>query len=179
MRALLVALPTLLALAAPPLPATVAVDGRPLVRNGAGVRTKTFLRIEVYVAVLYLASKERDAARLLAADAPRSLVLHLTHDAPRGRLVDELEDGVARNARGELPALRERLDRLLAAIPDLVSGQTVTLTYVPGRGTTLAASGGGSATVPGKDLADALFRAWLGPDPLDADLKRALLGGGG
>ena len=33
-------------------------------------------------------------------------------------------------------------------------------------------------TIPGKDFADALFAVWLGPNPVEVALKRALLGGG-
>ena len=51
----------------------------------------------------------------------------------------------------------------------------LTLTYVPDKGTVV--SGAGKETViPGKDFADALFTVWLGPDPVDGDLKRKLLG---
>jgi hypothetical protein len=31
--------------------------------------------------------------------------------------------------------------------------------------------------IEGKDFADALFSVWLGPEPVQADLKTALLGG--
>ncbi len=30
--------------------------------------------------------------------------------------------------------------------------------------------------IEGKDFADALFSVWLGSDPVDRDLKKALLG---
>jgi hypothetical protein len=33
-------------------------------------------------------------------------------------------------------------------------------------------------TIPGKDFADALFSVWLGPNPVESALKRALLSGG-
>ncbi|MET0620584.1 MAG: chalcone isomerase family protein, partial [Thermoanaerobaculia bacterium] len=42
-------------------------------------------------------------------------------------------------------------------------------TQVVVRGTT-------AGTVTGRDFADALFAVWLGPDPVQADLKLALLG---
>jgi hypothetical protein len=50
------------------------------------------------------------------------------------------------------------------------------VTYVPGAGTTVAAAGGSSVTVEGKDFADAMFRNWLGPSPADPSLKKAFLG---
>jgi hypothetical protein len=75
-----------------------------------------------------------------------------------------------------MPGLRDRLAQLAAAVPDLKKGDVLALTYVPDKGTVV--SGGGKETViPGKDFADALFTVWLGPDPVDGDLKRKLLGG--
>ena len=32
-------------------------------------------------------------------------------------------------------------------------------------------------TIAGKDFANALFSVWLGPNPVEKGLKRALLGG--
>jgi hypothetical protein len=62
-------------------------------------------------------------------------------------------------------------------IPDVVKGDEILLTYVPGRGTVVTAKGVEKGIIEGKDFADALFAVWLGPNPAQEDLKRALLGG--
>jgi hypothetical protein len=65
----------------------------------------------------------------------------------------------------------------VSEIPDLKEGQQLSITYVPGQGTTVVVDDGtAKTTVEGKDFADALFRVWLGSDPVDADLKERLLG---
>ena len=38
-----------------------------------------------------------------------------------------------------MPALKERLDNFTAAIPDVKKGDVLTLTYVPGKGTSVRA----------------------------------------
>ena len=49
-------------------------------------------------------------------------------------------------------------------------------TYVPGRGTTVVVGEAEARTrIEGKDFADALFRVWLGEDPVDSDLKDKML----
>ncbi len=158
------------------LPDSIALAGKALTLNGAGVRTKSIFNIKVYVAGLYLETASKDAYRIVDTDGVRRIVLRMTHNAPRQRMKDEFLDGLERNSRVELPALRERLDRLFRAIPDLKEGHELAITYVPGKGTSIKCTNGGEVSVPGKDVADALLRVWLGKDPLDADLRRRLLG---
>jgi hypothetical protein len=158
------------------LPDSIAVGGRPLKLNGIGVRSKTFLSIKVYVAGLYLETASTDRDRIIASDSVRRLVLRMTHDASKDKLIDELREGLNRNSKDELPVLKKRLDRFLRGVPDLKEGQTLTITYLPGRGTSIHGASGSEITVPGKDFADAILRVWLGTDPLDDDLKKRLLG---
>jgi len=47
---------------------------------------------------------------------------------------------------------------------------------LPGKGTVVTAKGTEKGTIEGKDFADALFAVWLGPNPVQEDLKKALLG---
>jgi hypothetical protein len=158
------------------MPEAVAVGGKSLKLNGIGVRTKSMFNIKVYVAGLYLEVPSNNAARILAADSARRLELHMTHNAPRDRLMDEFLTGISQNSKGNTAELKERLDKCLATIPDMQEGQTLSLSYVPGKGTVLKAAGRAEVAAPGKDLADAIFLAWLGENPLDSDLKEHLLG---
>src|SRR5688572_11382840 len=150
------------------LPDSIVVGGKALELNGIGVRTKSIFNIKVYVAGLYLEAASDDADRILAVDGARRIVLRMTHDAPKGRLKEELLDGFEKNSKGTRPDLKARLDRLLLAIPDLKEGHELSLTYLPGKGTSIRSTNGGEVTAPGKDLADAILRVWLGKNPLDA-----------
>ena len=157
---------------------SITVEGKPLRLNGIGVRTKTILRIKVYVAGLYVETRSNSATRILAADAARRLELRMTHKSPRSRIMEELTNGFERNAKGKLAGLRGRFEKLLAATCDLSEGQALTLAYLPGRGTTIQCGNSKPVTLPGKDFADAAFSIWLGSDPLDEDLKQRLLSAG-
>ena len=48
---------------------------------------------------------------------------------------------------------------------------------VPEQGTKVSVRGTDRGTIEGQDFADALFAVWLGPDPVQDDLKKALVGG--
>lgn len=158
------------------LPDSRVVAGKTLRLNGLGARVKSFLNVRVYVAGLYLEAPSDDARRIIATDGTRRIELRMTHAAPRARLTREILDGIERNARDDMPTLRQRLDLFLAGIPDLKEGGLLSITYVPGVGTHMDATGAGDVTVPGKDFADAVFSAWLGEHPLDGELKARLLG---
>lgn len=157
------------------MPDSAAVEGKPLKLNGMAVRTKTFLNIKVYVAGLYLEALSDHPDQIIASDSVRRIQMQMTHNAPKERLADEIRDGVKHNAKDMAP-LKERLDRFLSGVPDLKEGQALSITYVPGKGTSITGAGGSEVTVPGKDFADAVFSAWLGKNPLDDDLKKRLLG---
>jgi hypothetical protein len=53
----------------------------------------------------------------------------------------------------------------------------MTLTYVPGTGTTIDIAGVSKGTIAGKEFADALLRCWIGPKPGPGEgFKKNLLG---
>jgi Chalcone isomerase-like len=155
---------------------TIDVDGAKLTLNGAGVRKKFV--IKVYAGGLYLAQPSSDADAIVAANAPKRVRMVFLRDVSREQILDAYREGFRNNSGGAgLDMLLKKLEQLAPAIPDLKEGAEMFVTYVPGKGTTVAAAGGGApVTVEGKDFADAMFRNWLGPSPADSSLKDAMLG---
>ena len=157
------------------VPETVTVGDRTLSVNGAGLRKKAFFR--VYVASLYLEkAKDHDANSVIGSDQIKRVDLGMLRDLDRGKIAEAVREGFEKNSRQEMPRLKERLDRFIDQIPDLKEGQRLTITYVPGQGTTVVVGEERpGAPIEGKDFADALFRVWLGEDPVDSGLKEKLL----
>jgi hypothetical protein len=158
------------------------VGSSELVLNGAGVRTR--LIFKVYVGALYLPEKTPDAANILASAGPKRIAMTLLRDLTAKQLVDALEDGLrANHTEAEMSALRSRLDELAAtmrAIGSAKEGSVVTLDYLPGSGTRVAVDGAEKgARIAGQDFYAALLKIWLGDKPVDATLKKAMLGQGG
>lgn len=154
----------------------VDVGGQKLTLNGAGLRKKFI--VKVYAGGLYVAQPSHDPGAIVAADAPKRVRMVFLRSVSRSQIMDTYREGFRKNSAGPgLEALLAKLDQIAPAIPDLKEGSEMSVTYVPGEGTTVTAAGGGTVTVPGKDFADALFRNWLGPLPGDEDLKAAMLGG--
>jgi hypothetical protein len=65
---------------------------------------------------------------------------------------------------------------VLALVPDVKGGGTLTFTYVPGKGTMLQAGDKELGTFDGKGFADAVFSIRLGPKPPSDNLKKGMLG---
>ena len=156
------------------LPDSTSVGGKTLVLNGLGLRSKLFIKI--YVGGLYVETKSVDAAALIAADAPKKLVMHFLYAPSKAQMTDAFHEGFEGNAPAYFAQHRAEVDRFLAAVDGVGKGEEMTLTYVPATGTTLAIRGKDVATIAGADFMRAAFAIWLGPKPPTADLKKGLLG---
>src|SRR4051794_36867179 len=77
------------------LPDKVDVAGQSLVLDGLALRTKFF--IKVYVGGLYLTHKEHDAAKIMAEDAPRRMVLSFLYNVKAEQMCDAWKEGLADN----------------------------------------------------------------------------------
>ena len=155
--------------------ATIA--GQPLVLNGAGVRTRVMFK--VYAASLYLPAKTNDVAAVLAK-GPRRIQMNLLRTLAPDQLVDALNDGLKENnSDAELAAVKAQTDQLMAimrSFGEVKEGSVVTLDFVDGS-TVVGLNGAARGTVPGDAFNKALTKIWLGDKPVQADLKKALLGG--
>jgi hypothetical protein len=157
------------------MPETVNVEGKTLRLNGMGVRREVVF-IKEYVIALYLEKPTTRGEVAVQSDAAKRVVLTMLRDVSQDMFVEAIESGIMRNSAPDMPRLRARLDQLEQAVPDLKKGDVIDLTWLPGDGTVVRGHGK-SLTIPGKDLADAMFSIWLGPNPVEASLKRDLLGG--
>jgi hypothetical protein len=158
------------------VPDAIAVDGTELKLNGAGLRRATMFKVKVYVGALYLAAASRDPEDIVRADEPKSVRMRFLRGVGKGKIMDAFREAFEKNSGTDVKTLQPGLDRVAATLPpELKEGSELEVTYVPGKGTTVA-SPSGEVTIPGKAFADAMFRNWLGPHPADDDLKKAMLG---
>ena len=154
---------------------SLQVDDHHLVLNSAGL-LRYRLVIKAYVAALYL-DDEAAPGDALGDVAKRLEAEYFWAIAGRDFGPATLE-GMRRNVdAATLEALRPRLAQFATLFVDVRPGDRYALTYLPGVGTELSLNGRALGTIPGADFAAALFAIWIGPQPLDRDLKRALLAG--
>lgn len=157
------------------LPDTMQVAGKTLALNGAGLRKRVF--IKVYVGGLYLEARSGDPEAIVAADAPKAVRMHFLRGVEKEKVLGAFREGFEKNSKATAAAAASRLEAVDKVLPaELKEGQVLVVTYAPGTGSTVGVEGGASATVEGKEFADALFRNWLGKEPADEGLKEGMLG---
>ena len=154
-----------------------SVGGQDLVLNGAGIRTRAIFK--VYVGSLYLPAKSPDLAGVLAK-GPRRVQMNLLRTVSGEDLVNALVDGLKdNNTPQELAAVKAQTDEMVAIMKgfgDVKEGNVVTLDFVDGA-TVVGFNGAPRGTIPGEAFNKALTKIWLGDKPVQADLKKAMLGG--
>ncbi len=151
-----------------------AGNGTLRLHNAALLRYMKVLK--AYVAALYL--PVGTAPEAVLDDVPKRLEISYMVPIKGGDFAKGADPVLARNqGAAELERLRSRIDRLHAAYRDVKPGDRYALTYLPGRGTELTLNGTLLVVIEGADFASAYFGIWLGREPIDAKLKRDLLGG--
>ena len=158
-------------------PDQAAVDGTTLVLNGLGLRQATALKVNVYVAALYVAKPSTDGDAILAASTPKQLVLHFVRSVGRSDLNKAWDEGFDANAKEQLAGLKERIEKLKSLMADMKSGEQLTFTHRPSKGVAVDMVGAAKGVIEGDDFAKAFFSIWLGAHPPNAGLKTGLLGG--
>jgi Chalcone isomerase-like len=148
--------------------------GSDLTLNGLGVRKATFLRVNVYVAALYLAQPARDAKTIIESDEPQQLILQFVRNVGVDDLRKAFVEGFERTPSA---ALKERVTRLNGWMSDMKSGQRLVFVRVPHSGVTVTVNGVKKGLIEGDDFARALISIWMGAAPPNPELKSGLLGG--
>lgn len=158
------------------LPETVTLDSKPLVLNGAGIRSKFF--VKVYVGALYLPVRTRDADAVLHNTGPVAMHMYFVHsEVAKEKLVNAWNEGFDANLdAAERARLATRIERFDGLFRTVHQGDVIRLDYTPGSGTTVSINNETRGVVEGEDFMRAWLRLWLGKQPAQADLKQNLLG---
>ncbi|HLX79131.1 MAG TPA: chalcone isomerase family protein [Burkholderiales bacterium] len=158
---------------------TIPDADQQLLLNGAGLRTHFFF--QVYAIGLYLPEKKAAAADAIGAAGPKRVAIYMLRDVGADQFADALTDGMKDNvSEAEMKAFEPRLKQLvaiMAEVKEAKKGQRITLDWLPADGTQVTVGGKtAGAPIPGEDFYRALLKIWLGDNPVQSDLKRALLG---
>jgi hypothetical protein len=148
------------------------VAKKSIVLNGLGVRSKFVWKL--YLAALYLESPVRGADAILASEQVKRLEITMLRDLTKSQVTGAFKDAAARSNASK--SAREQIDTLFSGLGALKSGEQIVITYVPGQGTSVSGRYGGGVVLPGKELADDIFSIWIGSNPIDQGLKKALIG---
>lgn len=158
------------------------VNNQALTLNGAGVRTKVI--VDVYAAGLYVSKKDTTAQGLLSQPGAKSVQIGLLMNLSGEEFANAMIKGFkANNSDADVTKYQAQLDdlkKLMLSVGEAHKGSKIQINFVPGAGTRVLFNGQQKGhDIAGDDFYQALLKIWLGDNPVDSDLKKALVGKAG
>jgi Chalcone isomerase-like len=155
------------------------VGGKELVLNGAGMRQIVF--VKVYGIGLYLPQKKTTPEDVQAIEGPRRVALHIQREINSdefGQLfITSMNKNSTKEEKAKVVNQTVKFGEMFAGMDKVKKGDIVTLDWIPGTGTVSSLNGKKiGETLPDIAFYNAVLRIWLGESPVQADIKRNLLG---
>lgn len=151
---------------------TVNVGGETLTLNGMGLREATVLKVDVYVAGLYLEHVSSNPQQILASNETKVIVLKFKRDVGRDDIVKAWREGFEKNA----PVPKPLVDQLAQWMPSFRKGDVLMFTLMPGKGVAVDINGKRKGVLGDDNFSRSLLSIWLGPNPPTGSLKTGMLG---
>jgi hypothetical protein len=147
--------------------------------NGAGLRKRLFF--QVYAIGLYLPNKTGNAQEAIASPGPKRVAIHMLRNVGAAEFSEALAEGIRANyEEAAAKALEPRVQELAAIraeVKEAKKGMAISLDATPTGTQVLIDGKPAGRPIAGEDFYRALLRIWLGPRPVQDDVKKALLGG--
>src|SRR5215470_94991 len=106
-------------------PEQAQVDGNNLTLNGLGLRQATMLKVNVYVAALYVTNPSNDANAILGSNTPKELILQFLRNVSASDLNKVWEEGFDK----QLSAFKDHLAMLKSWMTDMKTGERLTFVH--------------------------------------------------
>ncbi len=157
-------------------PDTIKVGNVQLSKNGAGYRKKSLLTL--YEGALYLSQPSRNAATIVAADAPMAIRIQIYSSfVSQEKMLSALNEGFQNATGGNTQPIAAQIQEFRNCFGDPIKkGDVFVFSYLPGSGVSVQKNGQQKGVIAGTDFKQALFGIWLSGKPADEGLKRGLLG---
>ncbi len=148
--------------------------------TGVGLREKTFMKVNVYAIVSYVAEGtelkgDDQGLALLALDAPKMIRMDLLRGFSREKLCNAFKDVIEKNY-DDRTGFASDMDEFLAYFTaDAQEGDELIFTYLPGKGLKTVLNGEQKGVISNFDFVQALWTVWFGEKPANGGLKKNLL----
>lgn len=159
------------------IPDSIKAANTDLKLNGAGIRTKWFM--DIYAAGLYLPEKTQEAEKIVKADQPMAVKLHMVSGlVSSDKMKKATLEGFENATHGNIAPIEEQIDEFMDIFEEEIAENDVfDFVYAPGKGVEVYKNGELKTTIEGGlAFKEALFGIWLSDKPAQENLKQALLG---
>ena len=157
-------------------PQVIEYQGNKLVLNGQGTRVVFFMK--VYQGSLYLESISSDADQIVSDNAPMAIRIDVTSEMVTADAMKKaLSEGLEKSTNNDTGAISKEIEQLSSAFNSSVSsGDFYEFIYIPEIGTHVLKNNELVELVPGLDFKKAFFGIFLSKNPIQKNLKNAMLG---
>ena len=157
-------------------PQTIEYQNNKLVLNGQGTRIVFFMK--VYQGSLYLEAKSSDADQIINDNAPMAIRIDVTSEMVTADAMKKaLSEGLEKSTNNDTGPISKEIEQLSLSFNSTVtSGDFYEFIYIPEIGTHVLKNNELVELIPGLDFKKAFFGIFLSKNPIQKNLKNAMLG---
>ena len=135
--------------------------------------------MKVYDTALYLKSSSSDANEIIAADEAMAIRLDVTSSlVTTDAMMEALNEGLVKSTGNNIDPISKEIKQLSSSFSsDVTDGDFFEFIYIPDSGTNVIKNSKYIDTIQGIEFKKAFFGIWLSNDPIQKNLKKAMLGG--
>ena len=158
------------------IPNSMEYQGTKLMLNGHGSRVKMFMK--VYENSLYLESTSSNAEEIMNKDAAMAIRIDVTSSLVTvDAMKKALNEGLVKSTGNNTGPILKEINQLTSTFNSAVStGDFYEFIYLPDAGTNVVKNSEYIDTIPGIDFKKAFFGIWISNNPIQKNLKKAMLG---
>ena len=158
-------------------PDQIKYQGNTITKNGQGTRIIFFMK--VYEGSLYLETKNSNAKEIVNMDAPMAIRIDVTSTMVTADAMKKaLSEGLEKSTGNNTGAISKEIIQLSSSFDnDVSSGDYYEFIYLPDLGTHVLKNSELVELIKGMDFKKAFFGIFLSDNPIQKNLKKAMLGG--
>ena len=158
-------------------PDQIEYQGNSLTKNGQGTRIIFFMK--VYEGSLYLENKSSNAQEIINLDSPMAIRIDVTSTMVTADAMKKaLSEGLKKSTSNNTTSINNEINQLSSSFDSAVnSGDYYEFIYLPDKGTHVVKNRELVELIKGFDFKKAFFGIFLSDNPIQKNLKKAMLGG--
>ena len=158
-------------------PNQIEYEGITLTKNGQGTRIIFFMK--VYEGSLYLETESSNAQEIISLDSPMAIRIDVTSEMVTADAMKKaLSDGLEKSTNNNTSPISKELKQLSSSFNSSVSsGDYFEFIFIPEIGTHVLKNNELVELIPGLVFKKAFFGIFLSDNPIQKNLKKAMLGG--
>ena len=159
------------------IPENIEYQGTKLILNGHGTRVIFFMK--VYEGSLYLEDKSSDANKIISGDEIMAIRIDvLSNLVTADAMKKALNEGLEKSTGNNTGPIKTEMKQLSSSFNDSVStGDFFEFIYLPDSGTHVVKNEELVDVISGLEFKKAFFGIFLSDNPIQKNLKKAMLGG--